>query len=404
MFENLYYQEAGKQLISDYEKGILPGAILFSGGEYTGKLTAALELSRLLLCKGERKGAFDCACSSCTRLRKLLSPNLLLMGSKNCSLEISAAQSTFVRSVAEGASYAKQAQNNFVVAVRKLTMRFNEMLIAHDTNASKINALTSSIGDGLDEIEIGALPELKKLEKTVDSIVKDCIKLENTFLYDSLPIAHVRAVEEWASLTSDGYKIVIMENADSMQESVRNALLKTLEEPPSKTIFILTTTRKGAILPTILSRVRPYTFVPRSKDKEIEIVQRVFHTSAESLALFFQGFLPVKHDVIVENSRNFLKSIVSNNFTQSSAICKNCGGFEPRVLLKYFFNEVSTLLRPLMKTSVGTSALSEAQKAMQEAYQNITVYNQSPEAVLDIVCRKLWSINRLHSGIFSTVV
>ena len=404
MFENLYYQEAGKQLISDYEKGVLPGAILLSGAEYTGKLTAALELSRVLLCKESKKGAFDCECSSCVRVRKLLSPNILLMGAKNSSLEIAAAQNTFVRAVAEGASYAKQAQNNFVVAVRKLTMRFNEMLWAKDTNASKIANLVSSISDSLDEIDVKTLPEFKKLEKTADAIAKDCAKLESSYMYESLPIAQVRAVEEWASLTSDGYKVVIMESADSMQESVRNALLKTLEEPPANTIFILTTTRKGAILPTILSRVRPYTFAPRSKEKEQEIVQRVFHTFAESLALFFQGFLPVKHDVIQEQAKNFLRAVANGSFTQNSVITKNCGGFEPRVLLKYFFNEIATMLRPLMKTPVGTSMLSESQNAMREAYLNVTVYNQSPEAALDIVCRKLWSLNRLHSGVIATVL
>ena len=404
MFENLFYQDAASQLASDFEKKLLPGAILLCGGEYTGKLTAALELSRALLCKYSEKGLSDCKCSSCVRIRKLLSPNLLLMGSKNSTLEISAYQNVFLRSITENTSYIQSAQRNFILSVRKLLMRFNEMLWQKDTNVSKITTLTSSIVDSLDEIEGDVLPESKKIEKICDSISKDCAKLESTYMYDSIPISQVRSVEEWASLTSDGYRVVIMENADCMQEGVRNALLKTLEEPPEKTIFILTTTRKGAILPTILSRVRPYNFTPRTKAQEQEIIQRVFHTNAESLALYFQNFLPVKHNVISENAKTFLKNATTGVFTQNSAICKSCGGFEPRVLLKYFFIEISTLTRPLLKTPVGTSALKEMQRIMQDSYQNVTVYNQSPEAVLDIVCRGFYLLNRSHGGVLSAIL
>lgn len=49
-------------------------------------------------------------------------------------------------------------------------------------------------------------------------------------------------------------KVVIIDEADRLTPSASNAMLKTLEEPPERAKLILTTTRVGQILPTILSR------------------------------------------------------------------------------------------------------------------------------------------------------
>lgn len=50
------------------------------------------------------------------------------------------------------------------------------------------------------------------------------------------------------------YKIYILGNAHLMSDSAQNAILKVLEEPPEYALFILTTTNKSALLPTVLSR------------------------------------------------------------------------------------------------------------------------------------------------------
>ncbi len=405
MFENLFYQDAGNLLRADFERKTLPGAILLCGSEYSGKLTAALELSRVLLCRKNPAGEKDCDCPSCVRSRALLNPNVLLLGPKNDTLEISAAKNTFLRSVAENATYTKEAQKTFIIATRKLLARFNEMLWQNDNNDSKISAIVSQIADNLDEIDISrTLPEQKKIEKICDAIEKDAEKLESTYLYDSIPVSQIRNVEQWATLTSDSCRVVIMENADRMQDSVRNALLKTLEEPPERTIFILTTTNKGAILPTILSRVRLYSFSKRTDKQESEIVEKLFHTQSENLSSFFQQYLSVSKETLREAAKNFLKAAVSANFAQSAAIVKECASFEPRVLLKLFFNEAAFILRPLMKSAVGVSALSEINEQILLAHQNVTVFNQSPEAALDVLLRRIYSINRSHSGAVGVVL
>ena len=53
---------------------------------------------------------------------------------------------------------------------------------------------------------------------------------------------------------SGGWKVGIVRCADRMQEEAANAFLKTLEEPPPKTIFLMMTDQPDAMLPTIVSR------------------------------------------------------------------------------------------------------------------------------------------------------
>lgn len=53
---------------------------------------------------------------------------------------------------------------------------------------------------------------------------------------------------------SSYYKIYIVDEAEKMTQQAQNALLKTIEEPPSYAIIILLTTNQDAFLPTILSR------------------------------------------------------------------------------------------------------------------------------------------------------
>lgn len=80
----------------------------------------------------------------------------------------------------------------------------------------------------------------------------------------------VRELREKVSLSAmrGGKKIYILDEAHMMSRAAFNALLKTLEEPPSHVIFVLATTEPEKILPTILSRCQHYRF-RRLSDAEI---------------------------------------------------------------------------------------------------------------------------------------
>jgi len=72
-----------------------------------------------------------------------------------------------------------------------------------------------------------------------------------------IKIERVRKLLEWASLKpyEAEWKIAVLEEAERLTEEASQALLKTLEEPPQQTVFVLLTEDKSQILETIQSRV-----------------------------------------------------------------------------------------------------------------------------------------------------
>lgn len=62
-----------------------------------------------------------------------------------------------------------------------------------------------------------------------------------------------------ASLDSE-YKVFILDEVHALSNSAWQAMLKVLEEPPAKSIFIMCTTEKNKIPKTILSRVQQFNF------------------------------------------------------------------------------------------------------------------------------------------------
>ena len=64
------------------------------------------------------------------------------------------------------------------------------------------------------------------------------------------------------------YKVYIIDEVHMMSASAFNALLKTLEEPPTNVIFILATTEPHKVLPTIISRCQRYDF-SKVEDQDI---------------------------------------------------------------------------------------------------------------------------------------
>lgn len=70
-------------------------------------------------------------------------------------------------------------------------------------------------------------------------------------------------------------RVVLILEADRMNEEAANCFLKTLEEPPTDTFFILTSSRPDHLLPTIRSRCRrvPFSYLTREQIQEIILDQ-----------------------------------------------------------------------------------------------------------------------------------
>lgn len=79
-----------------------------------------------------------------------------------------------------------------------------------------------------------------------------------------LTVEEVRRIGHFLSRTNagPGYRTVILDPADDMNAAAANALLKNLEEPPARTIFVLISHGAGRLLPTIRSRCQSLRFNP----------------------------------------------------------------------------------------------------------------------------------------------
>ncbi len=92
-----------------------------------------------------------------------------------------------------------------------------------------------------------------------------------------LLVHSVRRITPFLGTTAGegGWRVVIVDPADDMNPNAANAILKNLEEPPQKTLFMLLAERRGALLPTILSRARTLNLEPLSAAETEAVVRSV---------------------------------------------------------------------------------------------------------------------------------
>ena len=316
MFENLLGQSAAKQLITDIEGEILAPAMLFSGPPASGKGTAALELGRVISCENSTasqvKAPWVCQCSACSRHRIIVHQDLLCLGWKPFSAEIAASAAAFLREKSFSSS-----QILFIRSLRKLLARFNPVLWEDEPKGAKISSLVSSIEEDLDELDF-SIKSGADVSKLTESIVKNALRLESEGLSENIPIAQIRRAAFWGRLAPSGNgKLLVIENSDRMQDEARNSLLKLLEEPPAKLTIVLTTTRPGSLLPTMLSRLRPYRFNSRERAVEEEVIRRVFKDPSGQgeingpnlLGAYLDSFLQVSADTLEALAAFFTASV-----------------------------------------------------------------------------------------------
>ncbi|MDR3336500.1 MAG: DNA polymerase III [Treponema sp.] len=319
MFENVLGQEAANQLSEDIRNNTMAPSMLFTGNAASGKGTAALELGRILSC--ENDASWNCPCPSCAKHRYLYHPDLLALGSRPFSPEIAAATGVFSRNPED-----KAGRTLFIRSVRKLLLRFSPILWEDDQKAGKLSPLANSLESDLDELISGGEGEGGAwAEKLSASIKKTAFRLEAEGIPGFIPVAQIRRASYWSRLAPQGKrKLLLIENADRMQDSGRNALLKILEEPPERVVIVLTSAQGRALLPTILSRLRPYRFNRRDEAMERDVLRRVFRCDKPEnqsagtvtgkggtnvITAYLESFLPVSAEKLYSLSAYFASSL-----------------------------------------------------------------------------------------------
>ncbi len=98
---------------------------------------------------------------------------------------------------------------------------------------------------------------------------------------EEIRIAKIRELLEKLSLKPifAEYKSAIIDSAHLMNRQTQNCILKTLEEPKGKTVIILVTGNKEALLNTILSRVQEIKFFPAPKAEIKKFLKKQKHIS-----------------------------------------------------------------------------------------------------------------------------
>jgi len=117
------------------------------------------------------------------------------------------------------------------------------------------------------------------------------------------------------------YKVYIIDEVHMLSTSAFNAFLKTLEEPPSYAIFILATTEKHKILPTILSRCQIFDFKRITTTDTVEHLEEICGKEgirAEKAAL---QMIAQKSEGCMRDALSILDKIVS--FTNGELSYKN---------------------------------------------------------------------------------
>lgn len=153
-----------------------------------------------------------------------------------------------------------------------------------------------------------------------------CRKITNRNHGDILYIApegkgrliNVKAIESMTEMViyrpfEGGSRVVLIYEADRMHEAAQNKFLKTLEEPPSKTVFVLITTSPRRLLPTILSRCHRIRFRALQEATVVQILrekEQCSETRALAIAPLAQGSMTRALDLLHSDRREAVLDII----------------------------------------------------------------------------------------------
>lgn len=179
-------------------------ALLLRGRQGIGKLAFARQLAKSILCKSPSVGGEACQnCSSCRWFEQGSHPDFRLIVPEAMAKK-------------QGSSYAGAEDEDPDI----------------ETGA-EMEPIAGSAGE----------PGSAKSRKNPSKQIR---------------ILQIRDVVEFISMSShqNGHKIILIYPAETMNQEAANALLKNLEEPPPRTLFILVAHRAQHLLPTLRSRCR----------------------------------------------------------------------------------------------------------------------------------------------------
>lgn len=327
-------QNRAKRIIQKHlEQNRLPHSLLLYGGDGVGKDAAAIQIAKILNCKTAVTDSCD-SCPDCHKVNILQHPNVHLV---------------------------------FPLPVGK-----NEL--SDDLPLDKLTP--EDLSQVYSELAAKAKNPYHKISIERANFIK---------------ITSIREIRKKSALSvlSQGRKVIIIFDAEKMNEQSSNALLKTLEEPLGETVLILTTSNKDALLPTIISRCQLIRFEDLKEDEisaalqsrenldeqQSKIISRLSNGSYTHALQLMQTDLNAKRNQLVD----FLAIILTQNTLKISEEIEKMTKENDRaeieqllLLLQVWFRDVHTL-------SIGSDqVLNVDQKTRLEKfnaiYKNFDIY------------------------------
>lgn len=213
----------------------VPHALLFAGPEGCGKLPMALALAARLLCQHPTEDGDACGyCSPCKMVAKQAHPDL-----------------HFVFPVVRPAGQmAAAVSDNYL-------KEWREQL--HETAYFTLQTWLRRIGVEKQQAIINVAEASNVMSKLVNVS------------------------------SQGGYRVIVIWQADLMNQEAANKMLKILEEPPARTVFILTSNHPERMLETIRSRTQCLTFAPLHTDELAEALVKVNGLQPDDAAQVARG-------------------------------------------------------------------------------------------------------------------
>jgi DNA polymerase-3 subunit gamma/tau len=307
------------------------------------------------------------------------------MGWRYFVLEIGAAADLLRRSRTAAAHYF------YVRAVRKLTRRYERLLWeGEEARLRAAVGAVSALNEALEEVTPAT--EGRPLERQLRTIDEHARKLVATIRTENVPIGQIRNVERWLNLSApDGRKVVIIEHAEGLGESSRNALLRLLEEPPAAAHVILLARRPEALIPTLRSRLREYALRARTGAEEREVLRRVFDRpdgEPGSLRGYFLNWNDLSREQLREHAQRFLEAVGGGG---QAGIAGPSGGYAQaaglperldRELLLAFLEELAAALRGRLRDGGPVPVLRAWSTELAHSAARVTELRLQPRHVL----------------------
>jgi DNA polymerase-3 subunit gamma/tau len=286
------------QLKNDVIKKTLSHSMIFHGDPSIGKLTAALELVRVMNC--EYDSTSDCHCNHCKSIHSLDFKGLIFLSRRDFTY--------YIKEFSQ--SYLETQNMRFIPKIhyylKLMLLPLQDFLIQDalsETDKKSIGSITENIQNFLFKKE---MPTSKDLE----NICQSASKIADIYKKPNIPVDQMRAMLDWTYISQPDFnRCIIIDQADLLEESSRNILLKRLEEPSDNLFFILLAVNKNRIIQTIQSRCRSYYF---RKVKKLDLSQIL--KSCFSVDILYNSVNEFLHRGD-ENSRTNLYTIIDDLFS-----------------------------------------------------------------------------------------